>query len=238
MISTDKLRENWEEVLKNAADAAIACARRPEEVNIIAVSKSHPLELIKIAMDAGITRFGENYAQEFRDKHSELKAAGIAQPEWHYIGHLQRNKVKYIVPHVKMIHSVDSLKLAKEIAHHARKNNITQDILLQVNTSGEESKFGCDPGEIFQLCSDVNEMKEINVLGLMTIGSLTGKESIIRSEFNLLRSIRDHISERFSDIDLKYLSMGMTDDYHIAIEEGATHIRIGTAIFGDRDYSK
>jgi pyridoxal phosphate enzyme (YggS family) len=166
-----------------------------------------------------------------------MESSGSNQPEWHYIGHLQRNKVKYIVPYAKLIHSVDSLKLAKEIAKHAKDNGIIQDILLQVNTSGEESKFGCDPGEIFQLCSDVKEIDDLNVLGLMTIGSFTGNETIIRSEFNLLRSIRDELSDKLTGVDLRYLSMGMTGDYPIAIEEGATHVRIGTAIFGERDYS-
>lgn len=238
MMTVDELRKNWENVVKNAANAAIACGRVPEEINIIAVSKTHPLELIKKAMEAGINCFGENYAQEFRDKIAEMEVYDKTQPEWHYIGHLQRNKVKYVVPHAKLIHSVDSLKLAKEIAKHAKDNGVVQDILLQVNTSGEQSKFGCDPGEIFQLCSDVKEIDELRVLGLMTIGSFTGNETIIRSEFNLLRSIRDELKDKLTGIDLKYLSMGMTGDYHIAIEEGATHVRIGTAIFGERDYSR
>ena len=238
MYSVEKLKENWQEVIKSVEDAAVACGRRPEEIKTIAVSKTFPLEYIERAMQAGIKVFGENYAQEFRDKHALLEQKGKVDPEWHYIGHLQRNKVKYLIPHVKAIHSVDSLKLAKEIAKQARKHGITQEVFLQVNTSGEDSKFGCDPREIFKLCSDVKEISELNVTGLMTIGSLTGDDRIIRSEFQLLRSIREEITEKLPDVDLRNLSMGMSGDFPIAIEEGATHIRIGTAIFGERDYSK
>ena len=237
MLTVEELRENWGNVFNKTKESAIACGRLPEDIKIIAVSKTHPLEFILKAMDAGMNTFGENYAQEFRDKIAELETRKISHPEWHYIGHLQRNKVKYIVPHAKMIHSVDSLKLATEIAKHAKNHGIVQDILLQVNTSGEASKFGCDPKEIFQLCSDVKEIENLQVLGLMTIGSFTGNEIIIRSEFSLLGNIRDELMNKLSGVDLKYLSMGMTGDYQIAIEEGATHIRIGTAIFGKRDYS-
>ena len=237
MLSVENIKENWEIVIKNVESATLGCGRKQEEIEVIAVSKTHPLELIKRAMQAGITAFGENYAQEFRDKLAEMEQSQLPQPEWHYIGHLQRNKVKYLFPHTKLIHSVDSLRLAKEISKQAIKFGINQDILLQVNTSGEDSKSGCDPEEIFQFATDVKEIENLTVLGLMTIGSFTGNEKIIRSEFQMLRSIRDELNEKHPDVDYKHLSMGMTGDYPIAIEEGATLVRVGTAIFGRRDYT-
>lgn len=235
MEKFDEIRNNWLNVLDNVRTTAKKFRRDPDSIKIVAVSKSHPPELIELAIKAGINCFGENYVQELKDKYKYISDSGIQNPEWHFIGHLQSNKVKYIIPFVSLIHSVDSLNLAMEISKHAEKNNRNVDILLQVNTSGESSKFGCEPDDVSQLFDSVSQLKNLNILGLMTIGTFSDNEKIIRSEFKLLREIRDHINQS-KGINLAHLSMGMSHDYLIAIEEGTTIVRIGTAIFGERLY--
>ncbi len=236
MDKFDEIKNNWFNVLKKVYNAARKNQRDPNSIKIVAVSKSHPSEIIALALKAGLTVFGENYAQELRDKHQYLTETGIQTPEWHFIGHLQSNKVKYIAPFVSMIQSVDSLNLAEEISRQAEKNNRKIDILLQVNTSGEYSKFGCDPEATLALYDGVCKIKNLNLLGLMTIGTFSDDEKLIRSEFRLLRELRDNIN-KLKGINLTHLSMGMSHDYEIAIEEGATIVRIGTAIFGERIYT-
>ncbi|MCX7736770.1 MAG: YggS family pyridoxal phosphate-dependent enzyme [Candidatus Kapabacteria bacterium] len=235
MEKFDEIKKNWLNVLNNVQNAAKNNQRDSDSIKIVAVSKSHPPEIIELAIKAGVTVFGENYAQELRDKHQYLEESGIKQPEWHFIGHLQSNKVKYIAPFVSMIHSVDSINLAEEISKQAEKNNRVIDILLQVNTSGEYSKFGCEPEEVVSLFDSISKIKNLQVLGLMTIGTFSDDEKIIRTEFKLLRELRDNINKT-KGVNLPHLSMGMSHDYEIAIEEGATIVRIGTAIFGERVY--
>jgi len=235
MEKFDVIKSNWLNVLNNVRITAKTHQRDPDSIKIVAVSKSHPPEIIELAIKAGVNVFGENYAQELKDKHQYLIESGIKIPEWHFIGHLQSNKVKYIAPFVSMIHSVDSLSLAEEISKQAEKNNRIIDILLQVNTSGEYSKFGCQPEKLIELFDSVARIKNLNVLGLMTIGTFSDNENIIRSEFKLLRELRDTINKT-KGVNLSHLSMGMSHDYEIAIEEGATIVRIGTAIFGERTY--
>lgn len=235
--TVEQLRNNWNKVMDGVRGAAAKCGRNPEEITVVAVSKTHPKEFIERGVEAGIEVFGENYAQELRDKHAEFGEFN-KKIRWHYIGHLQSNKVKYLAPFVEMIHSVDSLKLAKEISKQAKKHERVQDILLQVNTSGEDSKSGCPPGGIDELAEKALQVDSVNVRGLMTIGTFSDDEKIIRGEFSMLRKLRDDLAKKFGDSHFKDLSMGMTHDFPIAVDEGATYVRVGTAIFGPREYKK
>ena len=235
-ISIDDIKTNFEQIKIRVHDAAIKYGRNPDEITIVAVTKTQTANIIKAGIDAGITVFGENYAQELKEK-NDLLGGNAKKVQWHFIGHLQTNKVKFIIPFVNMIHSVDSHHLAEEISQQAQKNNRTIEVLLQVNTSGEESKSGCVPGNIYTFAKDVINIPNLDVKGLMTIGSFTDDEIQIRKEFRMLRSIKDELNNNYGLIQFKHLSMGMTGDFEIAIEEGSTFIRIGTAIFGQRDYS-
>lgn len=233
-LKYEYIRKNWHEIKKNVLNKALSCGRRPEEIKVIAVSKTHRPEKIEAALNAGIELFGENYVQELTAKYEYLSNKGL-KPKWHFIGHLQTNKVKYIVPFIDVIHTVDSIKLANEIEKWADKNNRIIDILVQVNTSGEDSKYGCEPEETEVLVKSILLLKHMRIKGLMTIGTFSDDETVIRSEFQLLRNLMLEINKNLS-IELTELSMGMTHDYEIAIEEGATYLRIGTAIFGARIY--
>lgn len=198
------------------------------DTTLVAVSKTKPNEKILEAYNLGIKDFGENYVQELTTKMDALPK----DIRWHMIGHLQTNKVKDLVKrNIYLIHSVDSIKLAKEINKEAIKNNKKVNILIEVKTSSEESKTGLPPEELDNLIKEVKELKNINLLGLMTIGPNTENEEEIRKAFKLLKEQKDKYN-------LNILSMGMTNDYKIAISEGSNLIRIGTKIFGPRDYSK
>jgi pyridoxal phosphate enzyme (YggS family) len=233
--SKEVIEENYKQILENIdlVKKRFGIAR---DIKVVAVSKTHPVEAIKYAIEAGIRDFGENYAQELKTKYELLKQISDVQPNWHFIGHLQTNKVKYIIPFVKLIHSVDSFHLANEIYRQAEKHNRVVDVLVQVNTSGEESKFGCEPKEALPLIEQIGQLPNLRVIGLMTIGSFSTDENTIRMEFRLLRSIFEEAKQKFPELPLTELSMGMTNDYMIAVEEGATILRIGTAIFGERHY--
>lgn len=207
------------------------------DITVVAVSKTHPTEAILNATHCGIENFGENYVQELKAKKEEIEQLGVSQPKWHFIGHLQTNKVKYIVPFVSLIHSVDSSHLAEEIHKQAKKVGRIVNILVQVNTSGEKSKFGCSPEFLFNILGSIQHFENIRVCGLMTIGSFSNDEQIVRNEFRLLRSLFKQAKDKFPNLPLKELSMGMTNDYLLAVEEGATILRIGTAIFGERHYN-
>ena len=204
---------------------------------IVAVSKTHPAEVITAGLIAGIQNFGENYAQELKEKNDIINQSALPQkPIWHYIGHLQTNKVKLIAPFVNMIHSVDTSKLATEISHHAESNSRKIEILLQVNTSGELSKSGCSPADVFSLAETIMKIKNINIAGLMTIGSFSDDLEIVKKEFIMLRELREELKIKFPETNWTHLSMGMSGDYEHAIEEGSTIVRIGSAIFGSRNY--
>jgi hypothetical protein len=236
ILSAETLNYKWKKTRDKAVAAAIESGRDPEEVKVVAVSKTHSMEMVLNGIEAGIPVFGENYAQELKEKFEYLEQTGIPQPEWHFIGHLQRNKVKYIAPFVYMIHSVDSERLAREISKQAAKFDRTIPVLIQVNTSGEESKFGCEPQNVNDLIEKAAKLENISIKGLMTIGSfdLDGVQN--RKEFKLLHSLIEDARDRFPDMNLEHLSMGMTHDFELAVEEGATIVRVGTAIFGERDY--
>ena len=233
--SKEVIEKNYKQILENIdlVKKRFGIAR---DIKVVAVSKTHPVEAIKYAIEAGIRDFGENYAQELKTKYELLKQISDVQPNWHFIGHLQTNKVKYIIPFVKLIHSLDSVHLANEINRQAEKHNRVVDVFVQVNTSGEESKFGCEPKEALPLIEQIGQLPNLRVIGLMTIGSFSTDENTIRKEFRLLRSIFEESKQKFPELPLTELSMGMTNDYMIAVEEGATILRIGTAIFGERHY--
>ncbi len=234
--SKDTLQKRYQYILESIENkkAKLGITR---EIKVVAVSKTHPVEAIINAIEIGILDIGENYVQEMKSKFEQINSLCKSQPLWHFIGHLQTNKVKYIAPFVHLIHSLDSLNLATEVEKQARKYNRVLDVLIQVNTSGELSKFGCKPEETLQLISNVSQFPHIRILGLMTIGSFSTDEVIIRREFQTLRKLLEEAQRAFPKLHLKELSMGMTNDYLIAIEEGATILRIGTAIFGERHYT-
>ncbi len=204
-------------------------------IALVAVSKTQPVEILEYAFKNGVTVFGENYAQELREKAEYFLKTfkDQPQPEWHFIGHLQTNKVKYVVPYATMIHSVDSLKVAQEISKQALKANKTIQILIQINTSGEMSKSGCELNTVLNLAEELLKLPNIIPAGLMTIPANDDDESAHR-EFSMLRQMRDELQEEFGQEYFNHLSMGMTHDFKIAIEEGATIVRIRTAIFGER----
>lgn len=237
-MTTQDIKLNWEEVIEKAKDAATDSDRNFDDILVLAVSKTHSWEIVKNALDAGIVSFGENYAQELKDKIAIFNDMPQYKPQWHFIGHLQTNKVKYLAEKVTMIHSVDSFKLAKEIDKQAKKHDRTIDILLQINTSGEESKSGCEPDEVYKLAEESLALENINIKGLMTIGTFSSDERIIRGEFTTLRENLEKLQKEFGKEHFHHLSMGMTHDYDIAIDEGATIVRVGTAVFGQRLYKK
>lgn len=220
-----------EEKIKRACERA---GRKREEVTLIAVSKTKPVSMIQEAMDSQIMTFGENKVQELLEK-QEI----ITEPlDWHLIGHLQRNKVKQIVGRVRRIHSVDSLRLAKQIQNDFEKRKEMAHILIEVNMAGEESKFGLAPEETEAVIREVAEFPNITIHGLMTIAPFVEDPEENRIHFrNLHKLLVDINSKNIDNISMNELSMGMTGDYEVAIEEGATYVRVGTGIFGDRIYT-
>lgn len=208
-------------------------------IKLIAVTKTKPVEMIREAYDIGLKTFGENRAQELADKHKDLPD----DIEWHMIGHLQRNKVKYIAQFVHLIHSADSVRLLREINKQAKKSNRTIHCLLQVHIAEEEQKFGFVEDELNEMFSNKipEELENVAIDGLMGMATFTDNENIIRKEFRGLKQLFDKLKSEFtiSNVNMKELSMGMSGDYQIAIEEGSTMIRVGSLIFGPRnnDYS-
>ncbi len=213
-------------------EAARGCNRAESDIRLVAVSKTMPAETVKEAIEAGMADFGENYIQEARDKFSALSAYPVS---WHFIGHLQSNKAKYAVRIFDLIHSVDSLKLAKELDKFANKNDKVQEILIQVNVAREDSKSGVYVEDTIQLIKDIARLKNVAVKGLMTMPPYFNAPDRVRPFFAALRQLRDQIQEEnIPGISMQELSMGMTGDFEAAIEEGATLVRVGTAIFGER----
>lgn len=206
--------------------------RDPKTIKLIAVSKTKSVEEIRQAIDCGQHDFGESYVQEFIKKMAGLKHESI---QWHFVGHLQRNKAKDIVGNVTLIHTLDRENLARTVNDLAQKKGIIQDCLIQAKLAAEETKTGCEPKDLRRLLGLLNDLNSIRVLGLMTLGTLTDNLQIIRNEYRLLRQLRDDLNEhKMYKLPLTELSMGMSDDFKIAIEEGATIIRVGTGIFGER----
>jgi hypothetical protein len=232
----EELKDNFTRIKKEIIAKAEAEYRNPGEITIIAVSKTFSAEDVEIGLEAGIRTFGENYAQEIRDKIKYFEEKD-KKPSWHFIGHLQSNKVKYLIPHVSVIQTVDSISVAEEIDRKANEFSKVQNILVQINTSGEESKSGLEPENAERFVKEIQKYKNIHTIGLMTIGTFSDEEKTIRKEFSMLRELKNELNKSLGVHKLTELSMGMSHDYLIAIEEGATILRIGTAIFGGRSYS-
>lgn len=217
------IKSNLEKVRGNLTD----------DVLLVAVTKTHSVSEINEAIDNGVTDIGENKVQEILDKYDSVKPV-----RWHMIGHLQTNKVKYIIDKVDLIHSVDSLKLAKEISKRATEHGKTMDILLQINIAGEESKFGVSPDESKDLLlSILNDCPALKIKGLMTVAPFAENPESVRSVFARAKKMYEEFALiNHTRLDFEYLSMGMTHDYTVAIEEGSNLVRVGTAIFGSRVY--
>ena len=227
------ITENLEQVRKNIDEACRMAGRDPKEVTLIAVSKTKPVSMLKEAYDAGARCFGENKVQEIMDKHPQLPE----DIQWHMIGHLQRNKVKYIVDKVSMIHSVDSLRLAQTIEQEAAKHNVCVPVLLEVNVAQEESKFRLKMDEVLPLIETIADFPHIKVQGLMTIAPYVEDAEDNRDFFRQLKKLSVDIeAKNINNVSMSVLSMGMTGDYQVAVQEGATMVRVGTGIFGERNY--
>ncbi len=228
------IKENLKIVEENILAACKRAGRSRDEVTLIAVSKTKPVEMLREAIEHGMVDFGENKVQEMCDKIDVIPE----KLNWHMIGHLQRNKVKYIVDKSYLIHSVDSLRLAEQINAEAQKKNVVCDILLEVNIANEESKFGLSSEEVPELLAKIKNMKNVRVKGLMTIAPFVDNPEDNREHFRNLHKLFIDMREQTSDnISMEVLSMGMTGDYEVAIEEGATMVRVGTGIFGARNYN-
>ncbi|MDE6405036.1 MAG: YggS family pyridoxal phosphate-dependent enzyme [Lachnospiraceae bacterium] len=228
------IKENLDNVRERIVDACTTCGRATDEVRLIAVSKTKPLPALEEAYSYGCRDFGENKVQELVDKYEAMPK----DIRWHMIGHLQRNKVKYIVDKVFLIHSVDSLRLAQEIEKEAAKKNLCVNILVEVNVAGEESKFGTTSEEAAVLVEQIAKLPHIRVRGLMTIAPYVEDSEQNRRYFAKLKQIYvDIIHKNIDNVFMEELSMGMTGDYEVAITEGATYIRVGTGIFGEREYA-
>ena len=226
------MKERLERIRKRIADAAITCGRDPDSVRLVAVSKTMDAERVARAIDAGADILGENYIQEARDKFNALYDRHVV---WHFIGHLQSNKAKYAVRLFDLIHSVDTLKLAGALDKEARKNGKTQDILVQVNISREATKSGIGETEAVDLVTRIGGLENIRVKGLMTMPPFFDAPEQARPYFRQLARLRDRmVAANIPGVNMDELSMGMTGDFEVAIAEGATLVRIGTAIFGAR----
>ena len=226
-----------EQYLKTKEQVQEALSKSPyaQDVTLVAVSKTHPVPDLMEAYEAGARDFGENKVQELTNKMPQMPS----DIRWHMIGHLQRNKVKYIVGKVFLIHSVDSLRLAEEIDKESKKTDVISDILIQVNISHEETKFGTDREEAIQLVKDASKLSNIRIKGLMTIAPYTEDAEENRAYFRALKNLSIDIKAlNLDNISMDFLSMGMSGDFIVAIEEGANLVRVGTNIFGARDYSK
>lgn len=230
------LKENLAQVEQKIQAACERAGRSREEVTLIAVSKTKPVDMLMEVYDAGIRHFGENKVQELCDKIEKMPA----DIKWHMIGHLQRNKVKYIVGNqVELIHSVDSYRLAEEINIQAKKKNVIVPILVEVNIAEEESKFGILAEDAIELVKQIAALENIHIEGLMTIAPYVQNAEDNRSYFRQIKQLSVDIrNKNIDNVSMKILSMGMTGDYEVAIEEGATMVRVGTGIFGERDYTK
>jgi PLP dependent protein len=214
-------------------NAALSAGRDPSTVRLVAVGKTKPVEMIREAITAGVTIIGESYVQEAVQKMAELVDIPIF---WHFIGHLQTNKVKYLIDKVDLIHSVDSLKIAVEIDRQAEKISKIQQILIQVNSGEENTKFGVTLNDTLALTKAIAPLKHVRVKGLMTLPPFFDEPEKVRPFFKALRLLRDEIREKhIPNIEMNELSMGMTGDFETAISEGATLVRIGTALFGERN---
>lgn len=225
------VRERLSRVRERIEEAARRSGRKSDEITLVAVSKTFPVEAIVEAAEAGVTDFGENKAQDFAEKVDAL--SGLETVRWHFVGHLQRNKAKLVVGRATLFHGLDSARLARAIQLAAEGCDASMDCLIQINISDEESKFGIDSADLPRLAGELADVKGLRIRGLMTLASQNPDPNVVRSEFRLMRRLCDSLSS-YGLKDAGILSMGMSGDFEIAIEEGATHVRIGSAIFGSR----
>jgi pyridoxal phosphate enzyme (YggS family) len=230
-VSAEQLAENIAHVRARIAEAAQKAGRDPAEITLVAVSKTKPVELVEMAYNLGVTDFGENRVQEALAKIEHFHPQSL---RWHLIGHVQTNKTGKVVEPFSCIHSVDSLHLARALSRHAEEASKRLPILLQVNIAGEASKEGMAPGETLELARQIVALPALQVEGLMTIAPLVNEPEEVRPVFRELRLLRDRLRAEISASSWSQLSMGMTDDYTVAVEEGATLVRVGRAIFGQR----
>lgn len=227
------ISENLDIVENNIKIACEKAGRKREEVTLISVSKTKPVSMIEEAYEWGSRDYGENKVQEITEKYDQLPK----DINWHLIGHLQRNKVKYIVDKVKMIHSVDSLRLAEQIELECVKRDVEVDILIEVNVANEDTKFGLKMENVLTEIESIAKLPHVHIKGLMTIAPYTDNAETNREYFRQLKQLSVDINDKNIDnVSMSCLSMGMTGDYQVAIEEGATLVRVGTGIFGERDY--
>lgn len=227
--------ENLKQVEENIKNACEKAGRDRSKVTLIAVSKTKPVSMLEEAYNSGIREFGENKVQEICEKRDQLPA----DIHWHMIGHLQRNKVKYIVKDVTLIHSVDTYRLAEEINIQAKKAGRIVPVLIEINIAGETSKFGVAPSEALQLVQEISHLENVRIQGLMTVAPYVEDPEENRSCFRKIRDLSvDIAAQNIDNVSMDVLSMGMTGDYMVAIEEGATMVRVGTGIFGARNYNK
>ena len=227
------IAENLERVCKQIAHAAAEAGRAIGEIELVAITKTHPAEKVREAIEAGQTLFGESRVQEARVKIPELPS----NVRWHFVGHLQKNKIRYALPLFELFHSVDSLALAQEMNRIATDAGMHPRVLLEVNVAGEGSKFGFSPDKLREQMEELLALQRLSILGLMTVPPLADKAEASRRYFVQLHALRDRIQAEFH-VDLPHLSMGMTQDYAIAVEEGATLVRVGTAVFGERSKAR
>jgi pyridoxal phosphate enzyme (YggS family) len=236
METKSKLSEfelNYREILSQIESTARNCGRDPKSIRLMLVTKTVPVERIQEATNVGHQLFGENKVQELASKQTVF--ASDTRVHFHFIGHLQSNKVKKCIEHASMIQSVDRLSLAVEIDKHLQKVGKTMEVLIQVNTSNEASKFGVAPDQAIELVTEVSKLPTIKIKGLMTLAKFSSEENVVRPCFKILKKLADEIhGQAIPNVSMEDLSMGMSSDYKIAIEEGATILRVGTAVFGKR----
>ena len=229
----DSIAENLARVRQEIVEAAAKAGRGPREIELVAITKAHPAEKVREAIDAGQRLFGESRVQEARAKIPELPSS----LRWHFVGHLQKNKIRHALPLFEMIHSVDSLALAQDTNRIAEQEGLHPRVLLEVNVAGEGSKFGFTPDKLREQMEGLLALPRLSILGLMCIPPIANEAAASRKYFVQLRELRDSLQTEFR-VDLTQLSMGMTQDFWIAVEEGATLVRVGTAIFGERSRKK
>lgn len=226
------LEKNYLDVKEKIRDACSKVGRDPDDIKIVAISKTFSFSRIMDLNNIGQSDFGENKVKELREKYYNISFQHAGKIKWHMVGHLQSNKVKDVISFIYLIHSVDSLKLAEEIDINSKKINRIIDVLLQVNTSNEPQKYGVSPEEAVKLCKEISVFENVRLKGLMTIAKQTEDEEELRRNFRTLKNLYDELKPGL--IEFEYLSMGMSNDYEIAIEEGSNMVRLGSAIFGER----
>lgn len=224
---TKRLEKNITKLENEIYETCRKTGRDTKDIRIIAATKYASVEQVRMVSGLGIKDFGENRAEQLIDKHDAVKESSI----WHFIGHLQRRKVKIVVPRVDLIHSIDKISTLSKISEESKNNNKIQKVLLELNISREETKYGMNPENLYNFIDDALNYKNIKITGLMTMAPLTDDFVLIREVFRKLRNLRDNLNKDYSGLDLTELSMGMSNDYKVAIEEGATMIRIGSMLF-------